>query len=106
MATNKRVKLGTMPCEGANCDSHNINRPVVVYQSESGTLGYKCDICGRGYYVKKEDAAHAEWMEAIVKIIPDTDIEPSPAAHVAAPITTPQAAPLAKAVKGFSLGEL
>lgn len=65
MATKKREKVGSMPCEGQNCESHTIGRPVIVYKSASGTLGYKCDICGRGYYVKPEDDAHREWLEAI-----------------------------------------
>lgn len=68
MATKPRVKVGTMPCEGQKCDSHRINRPVVVYQSESGTLGYKCDCCERSPYAKPGTGQHAEWLEAITPV--------------------------------------
>lgn len=62
---NTKRKLGTMPCEGSRCPSHDRQIPVVVFENKHGTLSYSCDWCGRGPYAKKGTGQHDEWMEEI-----------------------------------------
>lgn len=60
-----KLKLGTMPCEGQNCQSHAKGQKVVVFRNEKNTLNYSCDWCGRSPYAREGTGQHAEWMEAI-----------------------------------------
>jgi hypothetical protein len=87
MATKTRRKIGMMPCEGQRCESHDMERMVTVYESESGTLSYHCDICERSPYAKVGTGQHAEWMADMVPISrkPDKPDKPE-AAAVAAPV--------------------
>lgn len=71
MATKPRQKIGMMPCEGQRCESHTMGRMVTVYRSESGTLGYHCDICERSPYAKPGTGQHQEWVDEMLPM-PET----------------------------------
>ncbi|HLP99258.1 MAG TPA: hypothetical protein VK149_12525 [Sideroxyarcus sp.] len=88
MATTPRTKVGMMPCEGQRCESHEMGRLVRVWKTDKGAMSYKCDCCGRGYYVKPEDEAYQEWLDAI---IPDKVAAQEPQ-KVEAPAAETQAA--------------
>lgn len=66
MATDRTKKrIGTMPCEGARCKSHNHGVSVVVFKNEKETLSYRCDYCDRAPYARAGTDQHGEWMEDI-----------------------------------------
>lgn len=99
MATDRTKKrIGTMPCEGARCKSHNHGVPVVVFQNEKGTLSYRCDYCDRSPYAREGTDQHGEWME---------DIKPMAGAVEVVPPSLPQIAvpPVVKR-KAFDMGAL
>lgn len=83
MATKPRKKIGFMPCEGQRCESHDMGRMVTVYESESGTLGYHCDICERSPYAKVGTGQYADWR---ADIIPIKKPDKPEAAAVAVPV--------------------
>jgi hypothetical protein len=91
MAENKqRVRIGTMPCEGSRCKSHEKKIPVVVFRNDRGTLSYRCDYCDRVKYAKADTDEHDDWMQDItpfeapaapvVKAAPAAKKNPAPAA--------------------------
>lgn len=83
MATKQRRKIGMMPCEGQRCESHAMGRMVTVYESDSGTLGYHCDICERSPYAKVGTGQYDDWR---ADIIPIKKPDKPEAAAVAAPV--------------------
>lgn len=103
MATKPRKKIGMMPCEGQRCESHDMGRMVTVYESDSGTLGYHCDICERSPYAKRGTGQFAEWVQDMVPI------PKKPEAASVLPVvaskedTTENALPNAEKKSGFSL---
>lgn len=101
MATKPRKKIGMMPCEGQRCESHHMGRMVTVYESDSGTLGYHCDICERSPYAKCGTGQYAEWVGDMVPV--PKKQEAAPVAH--APSNAPvEAVPVPVEKKsGFSL---
>lgn len=58
-------RYGYMPCEGMNCRSHDINRPVAVFINAKETLSYRCDCCGRARYALKGNEDWEDWMKEI-----------------------------------------
>ena len=120
MATNtSKKKIGRMWCEGQRCPSHEMNKRVVVYENDKGTLSYRCDECDRTPYAKFGTGQHNEWiaeMTLLEKKAPDKppSAPPQPAASVAsvvpsteettaappAQVKTPEPAPAKKG--GFS----
>lgn len=79
MATKPRKKIGMMPCEGQRCESHDMGRMVTVYESDSGTLGYHCDMCERSPYAKKGTGQYSEWVGDMVPV--PKKQEAAPVAH-------------------------
>lgn len=58
-----RKKIGTMPCEGQRCKSHELQIPVVVFENAKGTLSYGCDYCGRSKFAKKDSEEYQDWRQ-------------------------------------------
>lgn len=103
MANNTlKKRIGTMPCEGSRCKSHDKQIPVVVFENSRATLSYCCDYCDRAPYARTGTDQHADWMQ---------DIEffnkpAKPAAPVAAPAEPAkgnQATPVAKPKESSTL---
>lgn len=101
MATdNTKKKIGTMPCEGQRCKSHERNIPVVVFENKHGTLSYSCDWCQRAPYAKNGTEQHEDWLADMERLDAplvepqDPDPEPEPSAPV---VAQPPAAPKKKA---------
>lgn len=62
---NTKHRIGTMPCEGSRCKSHDQKIPVVVFENSKGTLSYRCDYCDRAPYARAGTDQHADWMQDI-----------------------------------------
>lgn len=102
MATdNSKRKIGSMPCEGSRCPSHDRKIPVVVFENKHGTLSYSCDWCGRAPYAKTGTGQHEEWREELtlfdVPPAPPRSTQPASVAPVAASTEDATAATLAPA---------
>lgn len=54
-----------MACQNDECDSHEITRPVMVFENERGTLSYHCDVCRFAPYAKHGDPVNANWRKRI-----------------------------------------
>lgn len=96
MTANSKKRIGTMACEGARCDSHAKNIPVVVFENAKGTLTYRCDYCGRTPYAQAGTDQQADWMKDIklfqAKITPSA---PVPVQKIEVVIDTSKSAPAA-----------
>jgi hypothetical protein len=62
---NTKKRIGTMPCEGSRCKSHEKAIPVVVFENSKGTLSYRCDYCDRAPYARAGTDQHDDWMQDI-----------------------------------------
>lgn len=97
---NTKHRIGTMPCEGSRCKSHDQKIPVVVFENSKGTLSYRCDYCDRAPYARAGTDQHADWMQDIklFQIHHDgkTGRPAGPVASPAAPATTGNQATPAK----------
>lgn len=83
MAKNK---IGTMPCEGQRCPSHERAIPAVIFVNERDTLSYQCDWCGRSPYAKAGTGQHAEWLGELIRFVPVKEPERSPQPASVAPV--------------------
>lgn len=55
--------IGTMPCEGQNCDSHGMTPPipVSVMENAKGTLSYFCPYCRRAPHARPSTGQYDDW---------------------------------------------
>jgi hypothetical protein len=81
MAMKIKTRIGTMPCERVKCESHRMNPPipVVIFESETKTLSYKCDYCGRNPYAQPGTNQREDWMEIIKPFAPAAPAKSAPA---------------------------
>ena len=104
MAETTKQRIGTMPCEGSRCKSHDRKIPVVVFKNDRGTLSYRCDYCDRAPYARQGTEQHADWMQDIklFQINPPEDESgksATPVAATAAPATVGKGVAPAPAAK-------
>jgi len=60
---NTKQEVGSMPCLDEGCESHEINRNVIVYQNSKGTLSFTCDKCRISVYAPTTIKAHKNWLK-------------------------------------------
>jgi len=81
---SEKLKIGTMPCEGSRCMSHDKSVPVVVWKSDKGTLSYRCTYCDRAKYARPDSEEFKDWMQDIKPfadpVVVPTAKAPAPAA--------------------------
>jgi hypothetical protein len=99
MAGPAKKRLGLLPCPGHKENGDHCGEPVMVLQSEPGTLHMACQYCGCSSFVKKDEPGH-KGMLAKLGHKPEAKPEPTPA-----PTPAPAAPPKAPN-SVFELGKL